>query len=147
MRHVITAEERHIFTQKEKSNRKGKKFGSNKQTFDAIAKYQPQASLMTKEEWLAAAKENGLSYYRRTRLAELLTFAKANDPQIMESPRIKALEAKVKELEERIAKLESRNEVEVCEFRDLKPVELNEPLPPLTFFNADELKAIVSTMK
>ena len=147
MRHIITAEERHVLTSKEKSNRKGKKFGSNQRTFKALAKYQQQASLMTREEWLDAAKESGLSYYRRTRLAELLTFARSNTPRIMESPRIKALEDKIKELEERIAILENRNVVEICEPRELKPVELNEPLKPLTVFNAKELKAIVETMK
>ena len=147
MRHTITAEERHVFTPKEKSNRKGKKFGNNKQTAKALAKYQQQASLMTKEEWLESAKASGLSYYKRTRYAELLTFARSNTPQIMESPRIKALEDKIKELEERIAMLESRNVVEVCESREFVPVELNEPLKPLTVFNAKELKAIVETMK
>lgn len=154
MRHIITAEERHVFTPEDKSNRKGKKFGNNQRTNKAIAKYQPYAISMTKEEWLESAKASGLSYYRRTRLAELLTFARDSNYQAMKPSKSKVLEAKVEVLEKKVAELEKlisklmdKDTVEVCEFRDLVPVEPNEPLKPLTVFNADELKALVKVMK
>lgn len=111
MRHVITDAERHVFTDKDRSYRKGKTFGQNKQTLKALAKYQPYAISKTKEEWLEEMREQGMSYYKRTRYAELLKFAKtstyigrpAKIPSISES--INELKATVKQQQEEIKQL------------------------------------------
>lgn len=114
MRHVITDAERHVFTDKDRSYRKGKKFGQNKQTLKNLAKYQPYAISKTKEEWLQEMREQGMSYYQRTRYAELLKFAKTvtystdKDVKIPSySESINELKATVKQQQEEIKQLKA----------------------------------------
>lgn len=112
-KHILTESERHDFTAEDKSNRKGKTFGENNATKKAIKELQPRAYFLTKEEWKKEMQKEGMSYFKISKYAELLTFAKYSKQtqqttQVNETQMLLGL---VKRLEKRIGELEDRLDV------------------------------------